>query len=195
MKIIIAPYNPDWPVLFEQEKVAIGKALASQSPSIEHIGSTSITGLAAKPVVDILVGVKDDAELEEVKVPMMAAGFTYMRIYEPLMPYRRYFVRYKQKDVKPPALVDTGDASPSSLGFTSVTHIHILVKDTMHWYRHIAFRDYLREHPQVRMEYEQLKKKLSQQEFKDGLEYNDGKDSFIKKVEADALAWYHGRKQ
>ncbi|MFA4870114.1 MAG: GrpB family protein [Pedobacter sp.] len=60
-----------------------------------------------------------------------------------------------------------------------------------HWMRHIAFRDYLRTHPEIRAEYQQLKEELSTQEWKDGNEYNEAKDSFIKTVEQKAVKWYN----
>lgn len=64
-----------------------------------------------------------------------------------------------------------------------------MIKDTYHFKRHIAFRDYLKAHPDVRDEYDALKRGLAQIEFKDGLAYNDAKDSFVKQTERDAISW------
>src|SRR5690606_22012747 len=72
-------------------------------------------------------------------------------------------------------------------------HIHIFSKDSVHWLRHIAFKEYLIEHDTIRQEYQQLKEMLSQKNWKDGNEYNLAKDEFIKHHEKQALAWFEQR--
>jgi GrpB-like predicted nucleotidyltransferase (UPF0157 family) len=191
MKIIIEAYQPAWVQQFQQEKATIQTALAQLSPQVEHIGSTSVPGLGAKPIIDILVGIQQEDQLDQTIPPMMAAGYTYFRKHEPGMPYRRFYVRLLDaQGQKPPAMVDIGEGLVIGQDFKSVTHIHLLVKDTIHWTRHIAFRDYLRTHPDVAAQYDALKRKKSQQDFKDGIAYNEAKDEFVKKVEADAVKWY-----
>lgn len=190
MKIIIAPYSDSWPVLFEHEATVIRKALESLQPVIDHIGSTSVPGLAAKPVIDILVGLRREEDLSLVVKPMQDEGYTYFRIYEPMMPYRRFFVKLQPlADELPPAMVDTGDVFNRG-NFENKVNIHIIPKDSEHWLRHIAFRDYLRAHPDVMEAYAQLKQTIAQQEFKDVFEYNDAKDSFVKETERRAVEWY-----
>ncbi len=150
MKITIESYQPVWVDKFQQEKTIIEAALAQLSPVVEHIGSTSVPGLGAKPIIDILVGVGQDAQLDQTTQPMMATGYTYFRKHEPAMPYRRFYVRLiSPEEQAPPSKVDIGEGLVIGQDFKSVTHIHLLVKDTIHWTRHIAFRDYLRAHPAI----------------------------------------------
>lgn len=191
MKITIESYQPVWVDKFQQEKTIIEAALARLSPVVEHIGSTSVPGLGAKPIIDILVGVGQEAQLDQTIQPMMAAGYTYFRKHEPAMPYRRFYVRMiGSQGQAPPSMIDIGEQLVIGQDFKSLTHIHLLVKDTIHWTRHIAFRDYLRTHPSIAAQYDTLKRTISLRDFKDGIAYNEAKDHFVKKVEAAALEWY-----
>jgi GrpB-like predicted nucleotidyltransferase (UPF0157 family) len=72
-----------------------------------------------------------------------------------------------------------------------LAHIHILIYNSEHWIRHIVFRDYLRTHPLIRYQYQQLKQDLSHKEWKDGNEYNQAKNEFIKVEEQNAVIWYN----
>lgn len=192
MKITIETYQPAWVDKFQQEKAIIAAALAPLVPVVEHIGSTSVPGLGAKPIIDMLVGVGQEAQLDQTTQPMMAAGYTYFRKHEPAMPYRRFYVRLiGPLGQTAPAKVDIGEPFVIGQDFKSVTHIHLLVKDTIHWTRHIAFRDYLRTHPDIAAQYDTLKRTISLRDFKDGIAYNEAKDHFMKKVEAEALDWYN----
>ncbi|AXY74260.1 GrpB family protein [Paraflavitalea soli] len=192
MKITIETYQPAWVDKFQQEKAIIEAALAPLAPVVEHIGSTSVPGLGAKPIIDMLVGVGQEAQLDQTIQPMMAAGYTYFRKHEPAMPYRRFYVRLiGPLGQTAPAKVDIGEPFVIGQDFKSVTHIHLLVKDTIHWTRHIAFRDYLRTHPDIAAQYDTLKRTISLRDFKDGIAYNEAKDHFMKKVEAEALDWYN----
>ena len=71
-----------------------------------------------------------------------------------------------------------------------IAHIHAIPQQSEHWLRHIAFRDYLRTHPQVKNAYQALKEQLVQQEWEDGNDYNAGKDVFLKEHERKAVEWY-----
>src|SRR5688572_16829708 len=95
MKFTVAPYSSAWPQQFEEQAAIIRNAIGHLHPRIDHIGSTSVPSLAAKPVIDILVGVTEDAHLPLVVKPMQEAGYTYFKIYEPDMPYRRFFVKLR----------------------------------------------------------------------------------------------------
>lgn len=191
MKIIIEEYQTGWVDDFLDQKEIIGSTLIDFNPIIEHIGSTSVVGLCAKPTIDILVGLQAEEQLDETISPMSSQGYTYFRKYEPLMPYRRLFSNLKPlTDKAPPEIIDLDDEFVRGQAFVPVTNIHIVVKDTPHWHRHLAFRDFLRAHAELRDEYGLLKKSVSKREFKDTNEYNDAKAGFIKKIERQALAWY-----
>lgn len=194
MKIIIETYTEQWVNDFGEEKDKLAATLKGRHAVIEHIGSTSVPGLGAKPIIDILIGLPAEDDLDKVVVPMQQSGYTYFRKYEPMMPYRRFFVNLEPLPQKmPPAIVDIGEEFVTGKDFRAMANIHILVKGTLHWDRHIAFRDFLRAHPDTRDAYYALKKELSLMEFRDTLEYNQAKDAFVKEVEARALNWYYAR--
>ena len=194
MKIIIEDYTPKWVDNFVTEKNKLEQALEGIAATIEHIGSTSVPGLGAKPIIDILIGLHVEDDLDKVIVPMQQSGYTYFKKYEPMMPYRRLFIKLEPLPQKmPPAMVDIGEEFVTGKDFRAMVNIHVLVKGTPHWDRHIAFRDFLRAHPDTRDAYDALKKELSLREFKDTLEYNEAKDAFVKEVEQQALKWYYAR--
>jgi GrpB-like predicted nucleotidyltransferase (UPF0157 family) len=194
MKIIIEGYQASWVNAFHREEEIIASVLIAFSPAIEHIGSTAISGLCAKPTIDILVGLRDEIQLDKTVAPMIAAGYTYFKKYEPAMPYRRLFAKLRAlTDTALPEIIGVHDEFIRGQEFIAAANIHVIAKDTSHWKRHLAFRDFLRAHTDLRDEYAQLKQELSKHEFKDTNEYNRAKDSFIKRVEEQALAWYTGQ--
>ena len=122
-KIIIVDYNPEWPGYYEKESEKICDVLNGMEFEMEHIGSTSVKGLGAKPVIDILLGLKDfDRDNEELVSRMTEAGYNYKDDFEYTMPYRRYFNRHTDGDV-------TG------------YHIHSVQIGEWFWNRHIAFQE------------------------------------------------------
>jgi GrpB-like predicted nucleotidyltransferase (UPF0157 family) len=190
MKITITDYQDSWPAIFTREQQLISEILRFLDPVIVHIGSTSVPGLCAKPVIDIQVGLKSFDDLDKTIVPMQK-HYTYVKLYEPDWPERRYYCRYKSEAGNPlPSIIDIHNAAPSKQDLTSLTHIHIFVKDTDDWIRHIAFRDYLASHSQEREAYCRLKKELSKSEFEHTVAYNDAKNNFVKDVQQKAVGWY-----
>ena len=191
MKIIIEEYQVGWVNDFLEKKEIIRSALNNFNPIIEHIGSTAVVGLCAKPTIDILVGLQAEKQLDKTIPLMINQGYTYFRKYEPAMPYRRLFVNLiPLTDKLPPEVIDLNDEFVRGQEFNVLTNIHIVVKDTYHWFRHLAFRDFLLAHDELRDEYGRLKKAVSKREFKDTNDYNDAKAEFIRKTERQALAWY-----
>lgn len=196
VKILLEEYQAGWANEFLEQKDIIGSTLIDFDPSIEHIGSTSIAGLCAKPTIDILVGLPEESLLDKTIPPMISKGYTYFKKYEPAMPYRRLFAKLKAlTDNAPPKIIDLHDEFIRGKEFIAVTNIHIVVKDTIHWHRHLAFRDFLRTHAELRDEYGQLKKELSRHKFRDTNDYNTAKDSFIQKIQVQALAWYNNQNE
>ena len=193
MKIKIEEYNRDWTGQFEKIKADLYSILINLNPKIEHIGSTSVPDLAAKPIIDIQVGIKNLNDLDKTIEPMINNHYIYYEIYNSVMPDRRLFVGLKdEKDIRNfQKIYSKGDLIPhEKINQLRLTHVHIWEHGTKDWNRHIAFRNYLREHAEVKGQYESLKKQLSLKDWKDGNEYNDAKDSFIKKEEAKAVLWY-----
>jgi len=79
MKIILEEYQSEWANAFQLEKEVVISALSDFNPTIEHIGSTSIEGLCAKPTIDILVGLHNEMQLDKTIVPMISMGYTYFK--------------------------------------------------------------------------------------------------------------------
>jgi GrpB-like predicted nucleotidyltransferase (UPF0157 family) len=169
--------------------------LGPLAASIDHVGSTAVPNLGAKPKIDIMVGVEDEVDLDETITLMNQAGYTYFRIYEPWLPYRRMFAWLTPLgESTVPKLIDVGEQYVDGEFFRSTVHIHIFQKDSYHWKRHIAFRDFLRTHSDIREQYYALKLKLADQEFVDGADYNRHKAQFIARVETLAMDWYEMNK-
>lgn len=194
MKVIVEPYNPGWVEEFEKARNEVAKCLYELRPSIEHIGSTSVPGLGAKPKIDILVGLSDAGQLDRVVAPMQSIEYTYFKVYEASMPYRRLMVKLLSlHEERIPNMIDEGEFYVDGERFRSLVHVHAMEFGSEHWTRHIAFRDYLRSHENVRDQYYDLKKKLSEVEVRDGNEYNKLKKEFIQEIQAKAVEWFKRR--
>lgn len=194
MKITFEKYNPNWINDFENIKSELFKLIGHLNPKIEHIGSTSVQGLSAKPIIDILIGVFSEKDLEETIIPLTANNYVYYQMYNKDMPYRRFFIKHK---VEPsafslPQIITEKEKIIESTEEHSLrlAHIHILPYNSEHWIRHIAFRDYLKTHHLVKEKYQLLKEQLCNIEWRDGNEYNDAKNHFIKTEENQAVKWY-----
>ena len=185
MKIIIEEYNPMWIKLFNKEKDFIQKLFSDLNPTIEHIGSTSIPGLAAKPIVDLLIGLSTIDDLDKIVNRLLDYEYIYFKIYEKIYPDRRFFIKLKDKklsntfnkiikDEKNNSIIEIKD---------KLYHLHIVKKDSDFWNKHIKFRDYLINNKKARDEYGKLKMELSIKEWKDGNEFANAKSNFIKNIE------------
>ena len=169
--IVIANYDPRWPAMFEQERVHILQAIGDWLVDIEHVGSTSVPGLAAKPIIDIMPGVRSLADAPQIIEPMTRLGYEYIPEYEEQMPGRRYFRK---------------PAGPEFVNRRNV-HVHIVETTSDFWRRHIAFRDYLRRHPEACAEYAALKRRLAAEFGSDREGYTEAKTEFITRIERVAL--------
>ena len=168
MKVEVVPHNPKWRAAFEAESKRIAQALGDNIAAIHHIGSTSILTIHAKPIIDFLVEVKDINRVDEQSDSLEKLGYEAKGEFG--IPGRRYF----RKD------------NPAGLR----THqIHTFEAGTAEVERHLAFRDYMIAHPEDAEKYSVLKQTLAKQ-YPDDIEgYMDGKDAFIKEMEAKALEW------
>ncbi len=160
MPVEIVPYDAAWPGLFEDERRkildAIGPWLAGP---VEHIGSTAVPGLAAKPVIDIMAGVAS-LDASRPAVPVLAVlGYCYF-------PYRPDAEHWFCK--------------PSPAFRTH--HLHLVPLDSPQWSGALAFRDYLRLHPGTAAEYQELKTRLAREFHLDREAYTDAKGPFITRI-------------
>ncbi|MFN8578463.1 MAG: GrpB family protein [Candidatus Sericytochromatia bacterium] len=195
MKIEIIEYNPQWEKDFLKEKEIISSALEKFSPVIEHIGSTSVKGLGAKPIIDIMLGLEKHEYLDLISEQMISIGFTYYRIYNDLMPERRFFVRQKKSDLLPTLkYYDKDEITPKERGYISIVNCHCTTLNNEFWNRHLSFRNYLRNNDNVRDEYYNLKKDLSKKEWEKLNDYADAKTDFIRSIEKKALDLYNYHK-
>jgi GrpB-like predicted nucleotidyltransferase (UPF0157 family) len=165
----IVPYDPQWPDAFEMAASELAAALEPWVVAIEHVGSTAVPGLAAKPVIDIQVGVRSLDQSEEIVAAVEALGYEYVSELEEDLPQRRYFRRWSR-----------GRRSHQ---------VHLVERtDTDWWHRHVAFRDWLRTHPEARDAYAALKQRLAADHADDRVTYTDQKTAFIRTIEARALS-------
>ncbi len=173
--IDVVPYDPIWPERFEQERHHLLSCLpAGLITRIEHFGSTAVAGLAAKPIVDILVEVTSLEETRERIAPVLEA-----QGYE-------YFWRPSFGDDTPPfyAWFIKRDGNGNR-----THHIHMVEADFELWDR-LLFRDYLTDHPDIAREYAELKTRLSHTHRDDRVRYTRAKGDFIKKITERAIRYY-----
>jgi GrpB-like predicted nucleotidyltransferase (UPF0157 family) len=161
----LVPYNPSWPRQFLEESEILRRALAPWlAGTIEHIGSTAVPGLAAKPVIDIMAGVRTLDESRPAIAAVTELGYCYA-------PYQ--------------ADVEHWFCKPSVSFRTH--HLHLIPVGTSEWLRPIAFRNYLRAHADVATEYEALKRRLTLEHRFDREAYTLAKGPFINRITDVAL--------
>ncbi len=156
--VIVVEYDPSWPERYERERASIVEALGDVMEGvvhIEHVGSTAVPSLAAKPIIDIMIGVRELPVGEGCIQPLESLGYEYRG--EAGIPGRYYFRK----------------GNPRS------HHLHMVQHGTEFWQRHLLFRDLLRERPAVAREYAALKKELAAQYRTDRLAYTEAKTPFI----------------
>lgn len=189
MKIEIVDYNPKWENDFIEEKNNLLRSLNKFNPIIEHIGSTSIKNLGAKPIIDIIIGFEKFEQLDLISNEMLSLNFTYYRIYNNVMPERRFFVKLEKSDTLPNLkYFDEGDISPKSIGYTPKVHCHCTTINNDFWKRHLAFRNYLIHNNNIKDDYNNLKRELAKRDWENPNDYTDAKTNFIKSIEQKALS-------
>jgi len=165
--IVVVPYNPDWPEQFRREAAKIAIIFGPELISIHHIGSTSVSGLNAKPIIDLMPVVRDIEKVTMFNPAMIELGYEPKGEFDILG--RRYFAK-------------GGDDHRTH-------HVHTYAPDNPEVKRHLDFRDYLMAHPAEAQFYASLKAELAQQFPHDTFGYMAGKDSFIKETLRKAHQW------
>jgi GrpB-like predicted nucleotidyltransferase (UPF0157 family) len=164
MAPLVVPHNPEWAAAFAAEARALTGAMGETCTGLHHIGSTAVPGILAKPIIDILGEVSSFELLDGATGCIESLGYTAMGTFG--IEGRRYF----RKD----------DAQGHR-----THHLHVFEAGSLHIERHLAFRDYLRSHPEKAGEYSALKEAL----VDSGVPYQDGKGAFVKAAEAEAINW------
>lgn len=156
----LQPYNPDWLLIFEKEKEIISRTLDPPLPPMEHIGSTSIPGMAAKPIIDILLGVDDLTDFSRLIPSLSRAGYEYIPKAE--LKTRRFFRK----------------GAPGR----GICHLHLCEWKGEEWKEKVAFRDYLRTNPEKSSEYTALKRQLARDYKHQRSLYTEMKGPFIQSI-------------
>ncbi|HKG26412.1 MAG TPA: GrpB family protein, partial [Thermomicrobiales bacterium] len=154
----IVDYDPAWPRLFAREAARIGTALGEVALQIEHVGSTSVPGLVAKPLIDILLVVGDSAD-EPAYVPALEAAGYVLRIREPDL--------YRHRMFKGP---DTN------------VNLHVFSQGCEEIGRMLRFRDWLRAYEDDRLLYERTKRELARRPWKHVQNYADAKTAVVRAI-------------
>lgn len=172
-ELVLSSYQEAWPQAFGTAKQELLSVFVRTDVQIEHIGSTSVLGLSAKPVIDVLLGAANLSDIEA-KIPALEQrAYRYVAKYETEIPQRRYFVKAAQTEMS---------STPFRL------HIHGVVIGSQLWREHLFFRDQLREHPTLREEYQALKLRLATELAHDKSAYTEAKAPFIRSVLAQMPA-------
>ena len=166
-EVRVTNYDSAWTEEFEHEARAVRAAMGLDAVTVHHIGSTAVPGLAAKPIIDMLPVVEDDAALDRVSPRLTELG--YESLGEFGLPGRRYFRKGRKNRTH---------------------HLHCYAVGNPEIYRHLAFRDYLCAKAEVRNDYDALKRCLARQFPRDMDAYIAGKDKFVKEIERTALTWW-----
>ena len=163
------PHSPAWIETARRESAALKAELGELLLAAEHMGSTAIPGIAAKPVIDLLPIARDDAALDAMEPGMRKLGYEWLGEFG--IPGRRYCRR--------------NDPATGKRTF----QLHCFAQNATEIARHFAFRDYLRAHPDIAKAYEAEKRRAAALHPDNTLDYNAAKNDWIKKTERDALAW------
>lgn len=156
--VTLADYDPAWPALFEREARRIRAALGDTVVRLEHTGSTSVPGLAAKPIIDITLTVPNSAD-EASYVPRLEAAGYALRIREPHWHEHR-LLRGPDTDV----------------------NLHVFSADSIELERMVGFRDWLRAHPDDRELYERTKRELAARTWRHVQHYADAKTAVVEEI-------------
>ena len=162
----IVDYDPDWPVEAERELARVAAALGELALRLDHVGSTAVPGLAAKPIVDLQVSVAALEPRVAYIEPLEAIGYLFVPFAT--SPEYHFFGR-------PPERPRTH-------------HLHVCLAGSFEERRHLAVRDYLRSQPDEAARYEAVKRESARLHPEDRIAYMEGKEAFVKELERRALA-------
>ncbi|MCP4123443.1 MAG: GrpB family protein [Bacteroidetes bacterium] len=184
MKITIEPYSKDWASAFEFEAGLLRQRL-SDGCLIEHIGSTSVPGLAAKPIIDILIGIPYGFGLDQrVEEMLEDDSYLYVPYWESSMFFRRFFVKMKKN-------WNSNGRFPRRLSDSRILslpiaprqcHVHMVEIAHPFFEEHIRFRNILCSNESVLQKYQELKEGLAKQEWESSSDYAGAKTEFIRGI-------------
>jgi GrpB-like predicted nucleotidyltransferase (UPF0157 family) len=169
--IHLQEYDKNWPKIYHEEKNDILKTAGKWIEGIEHVGSTSVPGLIAKPTIDICIGVTSLSQAEQdILKPLQAVGYEYIKDLEIGIPERRYLQKLNEKG-------------------EHLFHIHVVVINDKLWNEYIRFRDYLIANPEEAQVYASLKLELKEKFSHDRKAYTEAKSDYIATILNKAQIW------
>jgi GrpB-like predicted nucleotidyltransferase (UPF0157 family) len=171
VKVVLEDYNPDWPAWYAADESAVRTALGDLALRVEHTGSTSVPGLAAKPIIDMLLLVPDSADEPAYVARLERLGYT-LRVREPDWYEHRCLIRRAE------------DGAPHSINL----HVFSPGRSDPEITRILAFRDHLRSHPEDRALYERTKRTLAKRNWKYVQHYANAKSDIVEEILTRALA-------
>lgn len=161
--IVVVDYDPEWSRIYEEERTRIIDLIGNCLEEIQHVGSTSIPGLAAKPIIDILAIIPEISIVEHCVKPLERLDYAYFG--ENGIPDRHYFRK------------------PSDIRFHQHTHhIHMMERGHEQVHKMLMFRDYLRRQPEAVQAYQDLKRELATKYRGDRVAYTDAKEPFVQSI-------------
>lgn len=157
--VVLMPYTPAWPLQFASIERQLAAVWPKSEFMIEHIGSTAVPGMAAKPIIDVMLGALSLAAIEAKVDALAAIGFHYVPAFNAEMPMRRYFVL--------------------PMTHPRLAHLHAVVQGGTFWCDHLLFRDALRCNPELFHAYAALKQELAEKFPDDSWAYAAAKSAFV----------------
>jgi GrpB-like predicted nucleotidyltransferase (UPF0157 family) len=167
----IADYDPAWPELAREELRRVERALGEVAVRLEHVGSTAVPALAAKPVLDLQLSVVAIEPRQRYVEPLERLG--YLFVPAPESPDHHFFAKPAERP--------------------RTYHLHVCAAGSDHELRHLAVRDFLRTHDDEAARYASLKRQLAARHPQDRLSYIEGKEQYVAALEARAVAWDRSR--
>ena len=164
--VVIGGYDFRWPLVYQEEKLCILDVAGNRILGVEHIGSTAVVGLGAKPIVDIMAGVSGSSVADELLPLLREIG--YADVIRQLGHSEWYYCLRK---------VIQGEET-----WLQNFHLHLMKFGSATWERHILFRDFLRSHPKAARKYDKLKRMLAAKYGADRESYTNAKTEFIASV-------------
>lgn len=175
--VVLAAYDPAWPETFAALREVYARALGSLAQAIEHVGSTSVPGLLAKPIIDIDIVIPTGADLPRTVEALSRLGYAHNG--DQGVPGREAFARSGQRDVP----------RDGSSRLWPAHHLYVCAAGATELRRHLTFRDWLRAHPGTAAAYGALKERLASLYPDDRDRYCDEKTAFVEATLREVAAW------
>lgn len=168
--VLLAPYDYNWPLLASQQIKLLKNVFGNKALDIQHVGSTAVVGLSAKPIIDLMVALADLSQLSLFLKPLAGLGY-----------------HYKPDTIDQEEFLYLDDPDTGQRLF----HLHIVVYGRQHWHTYVTFRDYLNTHIDAFMQYQNAKDQLAGQYPHDRPAYTAHKAPVIHDIMRLALPWYY----